>query len=105
MDYTLTVNNGKEGLPDTVGASAYQVRHLEIWVEPEPLKAASAAPFENVVRGTSAGDVKIYCKDVAGWKFDVKNSSTDGVDEKAEYPKAKVMLLGCACNITKIFVT
>ena len=34
MDYTLTVNNGSYGLPNTVGASAYQVRHLEIWVEP-----------------------------------------------------------------------
>ena len=42
---------------------------------------ARVGPFENVVRGTSAGDVKIYCKDTGGWKFDVKNSSADGVDE------------------------
>ena len=34
MDYTHTVNKGSNGLPDTVGAGAYQVRHLEIWAIP-----------------------------------------------------------------------
>ena len=34
MDYTHTVNKGSDGLPDTVGAGAYQVRHLEIWAVP-----------------------------------------------------------------------
>ena len=54
--------------------------------------AACAAPFENVVRGTSAGDVKVFCKDAGGWKFDVKNTSADGVDEIAirlEAPEEK----------------
>ena len=31
MDYTWTSEKGTDGLPDTVAASAYQVRRLEIW--------------------------------------------------------------------------
>ncbi len=31
MDYTFTADKGTDGLPDTVAAGAYQVRHLEIW--------------------------------------------------------------------------
>ena len=31
MDYTWTSEKGTDGLPDTVTASAYQVRRLEIW--------------------------------------------------------------------------
>jgi len=34
MDYTFTADKGTDGLPDTVAAGAYQVRHLEIWAVP-----------------------------------------------------------------------
>ncbi len=44
---------------------------------------AVAAPFETVVHGTCAGDVRIVCNDVDGWKFDVKDAAEDRVDEIA----------------------
>ena len=42
-----------------------------------------AAPFETVVRGTCAGDVRIVCADAAEWTFDVRRESADGIDEVA----------------------
>ena len=44
---------------------------------------AVAAPFETVVHGTCAGDVRIVCNDADGWKFDVKDAAEDCVDEIA----------------------
>lgn len=44
---------------------------------------AWAAPFEAMVDGTCAGDVRVACEDAGGWTFDVKRHSADGVDEIA----------------------
>ncbi len=38
MDYTWTADKGTDGLPDTVAAGAYSVRHLEIWVQPHVVR-------------------------------------------------------------------
>ena len=42
---------------------------------------AFAAPFDAVLRGTCAGDVRIACADAKGWTFDAKHESSDGIDE------------------------
>ena len=44
---------------------------------------AVAAPFETVVRGTCAGDVRIVCEDADGWKFDVKDAEGRFVPDAA----------------------
>ena len=40
-----------------------------------------AAPYETVVRGTSAGDVRLFCEEAGGWAFAVSSNTADGVDE------------------------
>ena len=40
-----------------------------------------AAPYETVVHGTSAGDVRLFCEEAGGWAFAVSSNTADGVDE------------------------
>ncbi len=44
---------------------------------------AEAAPFEDKICGTCAGDVRVVCEDAGGWAFDVGKSAANGVDEIA----------------------
>ena len=42
-----------------------------------------AAPYETVVRGTCAGDVRVVCKEADGWAFTVDKLTAGAVDEIA----------------------
>ncbi len=72
MDYTHTVNKGSDGLPDTVGAGAYQVRHLEIWAVP-------VIP-ESPVHGKWIGGVGTNMSTPQNWDDNIVPSAGDTLD-------------------------
>ncbi len=72
MDYTHTVNKGTDGLPDTVGAGAYQVRHLEIWAVP-------VIP-QDAAHGKWIGGAGPDMSTPANWEDDTVPAAGDNLD-------------------------